>query len=102
MARQAGGELSNIIASIECRLRIMELHVVVGLFGTACYVIAYALVQLRKLQMNAKSYACLNIAGCICSLYSLSFDFNLAAFVSQAFWLLFTLVGMRTSARAHS
>ncbi|MEQ6290494.1 hypothetical protein ACFPAG_07710 [Vogesella sp. GCM10023246] len=52
--------------------------------------------------MDAKSYAYLNITGCLCSLYSLSYDFNLAAFVSQAFWLLFTLVGMRASSRSLS
>ncbi|WP_417891471.1 CBU_0592 family membrane protein [Vogesella oryzagri] len=80
----------------------MGIHVLVGLFGTACYVIAYALVQLKKLRMDAKSYAYLNITGCLCSLYSLSYDFNLAAFVSQAFWLLFTLVGMRASSRSLS
>ncbi|MFC3530839.1 cyclic nucleotide-binding protein [Vogesella facilis] len=80
----------------------MGIHVLVGLLGTACYVIAYALVQLKKLRMDANSYAYLNISGCLCSLYSLSHDFNLAAFVSQAFWLLFTLVGMRANRRALS
>ncbi|MFC3532054.1 cyclic nucleotide-binding protein [Vogesella facilis] len=80
----------------------MAFHVLVGLFGTACYVGAYALLQLRKLRMDTRRYAGLNLLGGVCSLYSLAYDFNLAAVVSQAFWLLFTLVGLRSRNRAQA
>ncbi|SCK29605.1 cyclic nucleotide-binding protein [Vogesella sp. LIG4] len=78
----------------------MESHVIVGLLGTICYITAYALVQLRKLSFETKSYAYLNIIGGIFSLYSLSHDFNLAAFITQAFWLTFTMIGMKAKRQA--
>jgi len=75
----------------------VELHTFVGLIGVFCYLLAYALVQVRKLLISSNTYAILNIIGGACSLYSLSHDFNLAAFVSQTMWLLFTLLGMHSS-----
>ena len=77
----------------------VELHTVVGLIGVVCYLLAYALMQMRKLTIDSYGYACLNIAGGIFGLYSLSHDFNLAAAISQAMWLIFTLVGMHASYR---
>ncbi len=77
----------------------VELHTIVGLIGVFCYLLAYALVQLRKLVIDSDIYACLNIAGGVCGLYSLSHDFNLAMVISQSMWLIFTLVGMHSSHR---
>lgn len=77
----------------------MELHTIVGLFGVFCYVLAYALIQLRKLKIDSWNYAYLNITGSSFSLYSLSHDFNLAAVICQSAWLIFTLIGMHTSYR---
>ncbi|NDL62056.1 CBU_0592 family membrane protein [Acerihabitans arboris] len=75
----------------------MELHTVVGLIGVFGYLLAYALVQMRKLLIESNIYAALNIVGGACGLYSLSHDFNLAAFISQSMWLIFTLIGMHAS-----
>ncbi|MDW5499176.1 hypothetical protein R6Y99_05150 [Pseudomonas lundensis] len=75
----------------------MEVHTFVGLIGVFCYLLAYALVQMRKLLISSDSYAVLNIIGGTCGIYSLSHDFNLAAFISQVMWLIFTLLGMHTS-----
>ncbi|MEN0613902.1 cyclic nucleotide-binding protein [Klebsiella indica] len=80
----------------------MELHTVVGLIGVFCYLLAYALVQMRNLQIDSDIYAILNIIGGVCGLYSLSHDFNLAAAISQSMWLIFTLIGMHTSRRRRS
>jgi hypothetical protein len=77
----------------------VELHTLVGLIGVFCYLLAYALVQMRRLSIDSNGYACLNIAGCVGGLYSLSHDFNLASVISQSMWLVFTLVGMHTSYR---
>ncbi|KAA8998997.1 cyclic nucleotide-binding protein [Affinibrenneria salicis] len=77
----------------------MELHTVIGLIGVFCYLLAYALVQLRKLMIDSNIYAYLNIVGGACGLYSLSHDFNLAAVISQTMWLIFTLIGMHASRR---
>nr|WP_244987364.1 cyclic nucleotide-binding protein [Winslowiella toletana] len=59
--------------------------------------LAYALVQMRKLLISSDSYAVLNIIGGVFGLYSLSHDFNLAACISQTMWLIFTLIGMHAS-----
>ncbi|MFS2225876.1 CBU_0592 family membrane protein [Pantoea sp. B65] len=75
----------------------MEVHTFVGLIGVFCYLLAYALVQMRKLLISSDRYAVLNIIGGVFGLYSLSHDFNLAAFISQTMWLIFTLIGMHTS-----
>ncbi|MFH8134295.1 cyclic nucleotide-binding protein [Pantoea osteomyelitidis] len=77
----------------------MELHTIVGLTGVFCYLLAYALVQLRKLLIDSAIYAGLNIVGGVCGLYSLSHDFNLAMVISQTMWLIFTLIGMHSSYR---
>lgn len=77
----------------------MELHTVVGLIGVVCYLLAYALMQMRKLSLDSVVYALLNIVGGIFGLYSLSHDFNLAAAISQTMWLIFTLIGMHASHR---
>jgi uncharacterized membrane protein len=77
--------------------RPVELHTVVGLIGVFCYLLAYALVQMRRLAVDANSYAYLNIIGGVFGLYSLSHDFNLASCISQSCWLLFTLIGMNSA-----
>ncbi|WP_369790671.1 cyclic nucleotide-binding protein [Rouxiella sp. WC2420] len=75
----------------------MELHTAVGLIGVFCYLLAYALVQMRKLAVDADLYAYLNIIGGVFGLYSLSHDFNLASCISQSMWLIFTLIGMKSA-----
>lgn len=77
----------------------MELHTIIGLIGVFCYLLAYALIQMRKLSLNSNIYSILNIAGGVCGLYSLSQDFNLAAVISQTMWLIFTLMGMHATRR---
>lgn len=75
----------------------MDFHTLIGLIGVFCYLLAYALVQMRKLAVDADIYAWLNIIGGTFGLYSLSHDFNLASCISQSCWLLFTLIGMRSA-----
>ncbi len=75
----------------------MDLHTAVGLIGVFCYLLAYALVQMRKLAVDADLYAYLNIIGGVFGLYSLSHDFNLASCISQSMWLVFTLIGMKSA-----
>jgi len=75
----------------------LDFHTVIGLIGVFCYLLAYALVQMRKLAVDADIYAWLNIIGGTFGLYSLSHDFNLASCISQSCWLLFTLIGMRAA-----
>ena len=72
----------------------------VGLIGVALYVGAYAGLQTGKLGLADVRYTILNAIGGLAVIFSLVWSFNLAAFVTQVFWLIFTLVGYLRSRRA--
>lgn len=72
---------------------------VIGLFGVALYVGAYASLQLGILGLADVRYTALNAVGGIAVIYSLIWSFNLAAFVTQVLWLVFTVVGFVRSRR---
>jgi hypothetical protein len=65
----------------------------IGLIGVTAYLSAYGLLQLGILKVEDDRYALLNAIGAIAILYSLIFDFNLPSFITQAAWLIFTIVG---------
>ncbi len=65
----------------------------VGLLGVALYVTAYAGLQLGKLGLADVRYTALNAIGGLAVIFSLFWAFNLAAFVTQVFWLVFTVIG---------
>lgn len=66
----------------------------VGNIGVALMVVAYLLLQLEKLSSSASSYLILNAAGAVLVIVSLSFRFNLSAFLMEAFWLVISLYGL--------
>ncbi len=65
----------------------------IGLIGVVAYLSAYGLLQLGMLKVEDDRYALLNGIGAIAILYSLIFDFNLPSFITQAAWLIFTIIG---------
>ena len=65
----------------------------VGLFGVVLYVGAYDGLQLGKLGLADIRYTILNAVGGLAVIFSLVWSFNLAAFVTQVLWLVFTVVG---------
>lgn len=77
----------------------MTLPDAVGLVGVALYVGAYAGLQTGKLGLADVSYTILNTVGGVAVIFSLLWSFNLAAFVTQVLWLIFTLVGYLRSRR---
>jgi paired small multidrug resistance pump len=66
----------------------------VGNVGVLLMVIAYLLLQLEKLSSSATSYLLLNAVGAVMVITSLTFRFNLSAFLMEAFWLLISLFGL--------
>ncbi|ALN74673.1 MULTISPECIES: hypothetical protein [unclassified Aureimonas] len=74
----------------------------IGLTGVAAYLTAYALLQLRTLAVDDPRYLGLNAFGGVTLLYSLIFNFNLAAFVTQTLWLAFTAIGYFRGRRLRS
>ncbi len=71
----------------------------VGLVGVVLYVGAYAGLQTGRLGLADVNYTILNAVGGLAVIFSLVWSFNLAAFVTQVLWLIFTLVGYLRSRR---
>lgn len=66
---------------------------IVGMLGAAMIVIAYFLLQTERLDPRSVNFSLLNGLGAAGILFSLVFDFNLAAFAIEFFWLLISVYG---------
>lgn len=76
---------------------------IVGSVGVACIVLAYLLLQIGKLRSDELRYSLLNGAGATLVIVSLLYDFNLSAFLIEAFWVVISLIGIvRYFARAEA
>ena len=62
--------------------------------GTGLVVIAYYLLQLEKVDARSLRYNLMNFVGAVCLLISLCFNFNLASFVIELFWIGASLIGL--------
>jgi hypothetical protein len=67
---------------------------IAGLAGVVLIVIAYLLLQLGKLPSSSSSFSLMNALGAFLVMVSLIFDFNLSAFLMEAFWFLLSLFGL--------
>lgn len=65
-----------------------------GFVGVVVIVTAYLMLQLNRLPSTAPAYSLLNAVGAFLVMLSLLFDFNLAAFLMEAFWFLISLFGL--------
>lgn len=73
---------------------MFEWHDIVGTAGAAIILVSYFLLQLQRISSRALSYSMLNGLGALLILVSLSIEFNLAAFVVEAFWLFISIIGI--------
>lgn len=65
----------------------------IGMSGVILIVTLYALAQWERIDTKGLWFSLLNAIGAAMVLVSLSVDFNLSAFVIEAFWLLISLSG---------
>ncbi|MFC0679045.1 hypothetical protein ACFFGH_14470 [Lysobacter korlensis] len=72
---------------------------VVGLLGTLLILIAYFLLQARRLSGNGVAYPVLNLFGAAGVLVSLLGTFNLSVFLLETAWILVSAYGIWTSMR---
>lgn len=70
------------------------LHNIVGNLGVLLIVGTYFLVQIGRMPATEPPYIVANGVGAGLILYSLSFDFNLSAFMIEAIWLLISIMGL--------
>ncbi len=66
----------------------------VGMLGTLLVVLAFYLLQLERTDPRSLSYNMINFVGAACLLFSLCFNFNLASFVIEIFWIAASLIGL--------
>lgn len=67
---------------------------VIGMAGTFLVVGAFFLMQIGKVDPKGFQYNYMNLAGAILLLISLTFNFNLASFVIEVFWIAASLIGI--------
>lgn len=66
----------------------------VGNVGVFLIVATYLLLLLNRLDSNGIYYSLLNGVGASLVIVSLTFDFNLSAFIVEAFWVTISLIGV--------
>lgn len=66
----------------------------IGLIGVLMILVAYALIQVDRLDVKHISYSVMNAAGSGLILISLYIDFNLSAAVIEGAWLIISLYGI--------
>jgi len=68
---------------------------IIGILGVAIVVVTYFLLQSEKIDSKGFLYSFLNAFGSLLIMYSLLYNWNLASFVIEIFWILISLYGLR-------
>lgn len=69
---------------------------ILGVIGALCVVMAYTLLQFKKLRYETYSYNLLNFIGALLLTISLFYNFNLGSFLIEIVWLSVSLYGIYT------
>jgi hypothetical protein len=69
----------------------------VGAAGVSVIIVTYLLLQTGRMDSRGAAYSILNAAGSASIIVSLWFNFNLAAFIVEFFWLLISIYGIARS-----
>ncbi len=69
-------------------------HDLFSIIGVVLILVSYMLLQLERLSATSFSYSATNGVGALLILVSLMYDFNLPAFIIEAFWLLISIYGV--------
>ncbi|CAM4211427.1 hypothetical protein PSBY109024_16045 [Pseudoalteromonas byunsanensis] len=67
---------------------------VIGMSGTGLVVGAFFMLQLGKAAPESLTYNLMNLSGAILLLISLCYNFNLASFVIELFWIAASIIGL--------
>ncbi|GLX84851.1 hypothetical protein tloyanaT_11030 [Thalassotalea loyana] len=67
---------------------------IIGMSGTLLVVGCFFLLQLKKITPTSLTYNLMNLVGAILLLVSLCYNFNLASFVIELFWIVASLIGL--------
>ena len=67
---------------------------VIGVAGTMLILLAYFLLQTKKIDSEQLSYSLLNLFGASGVVFSLAFDWNLPSFIVESFWVVISVIGV--------
>ena len=70
-----------------------EWHDIVGSIGVVTLLLTYLLLQLNYVSARSLRYSLFNALGAGMILVSLSYNFNLSAFLIEASWLVISCIG---------
>ena len=73
---------------------IIELHDVIGFLGAIAILLAYFLLQAKKMSPDGLVYSVLNLVGAVLILFSLINAWNLTAVFIEIIWFGLSLVGI--------
>lgn len=68
---------------------------VIGIVGVAMVLATYFLLQSEKIDSKGFLYSFLNLLGALLIVYSLLYNWNLASFIIEFFWILISLYGLK-------
>lgn len=72
----------------------MELYNIIGGIGVFLLILDYFLLETGKVKPHDISYCGINIAACVCVLYSLAFAWNLPSFIIQVSFIAISIYGI--------
>ena len=75
---------------------------IVGFIGVFIILIAYSLLQARRMDGNGVWYPLINLVGAILILISLLYKPNMPAIVMEAAWVVVSVVGIFFAIKARS
>lgn len=67
---------------------------IIGMSGTFLVVGAFLMLQLEKLSPKSLAYNLINLSGAVLLLISLCYNFNLASFIIELFWIAASIIGL--------
>jgi len=65
-----------------------------GNIGVALIIVSYLFLQLGKISSESFKFSLFNAVGALLIIISLFNQFNLSAFIIEAFWLIISFVGI--------
>ncbi len=68
---------------------------IIGIIGVSIVVATYFLLQSEKIDSKSFLYSFLNAFGSLLIMYSLLYNWNLASFIIEIFWILISLYGLK-------
>lgn len=75
-------------------------HDLVGNVGVAIIILTYLGLQIGRVESRSLGYSVANAVGAALVLVSLAVEFNLSAFIIEAFWVAISLLGVGRSVAA--